>query len=64
MQTARRVLVALTMVAVVLCSWLAPLDAPAMQQVDAGLKRALLSFATARVAAASVGSVWGGETCF
>ena len=52
------------MVAVVLCSWLAPLDAPAMQQVDAGLKRALLSFATARVAAASVGSVWGGKTCF
>ena len=29
-------------------AWLAPLDAPATAQVDAGLKRALVSFATAR----------------
>ncbi|MES2686259.1 MAG: hypothetical protein V4706_05510 [Pseudomonadota bacterium] len=48
MPTFRRFVLALFMVAAVACSWLAPLDAPAMQQVDAGLKRALVSFATAR----------------
>lgn len=48
MPSIRRFVLALFMVAAVACSWLAPLDAPAMQQVDAGLKRALISFATAR----------------
>lgn len=48
MSSIRRFVLALFMVAAVTCSWLAPLDAPAMQQVDAGLKRALISFATAR----------------
>ncbi|MES2412608.1 MAG: hypothetical protein V4614_02320 [Pseudomonadota bacterium] len=32
----------------VACAWLAPMDTPATAQVDAGLKRALVSFATAR----------------
>ena len=32
----------------ILGSWLAPLDTPAIKQVDAGLKRALVSFAAAR----------------
>jgi hypothetical protein len=49
MHIARRALVAFTMAAVTACAWLAPLDAPAMRQVDAGLKRALVSFATARL---------------
>lgn len=48
MQITRKVLVALSLAAMVACSWLAPMDTPAMQQVDAGLKRALISFATAR----------------
>jgi hypothetical protein len=48
MQIARKALVALSLALMVACAWLAPLDAPAMQQVDAGLKRALISFATAR----------------
>jgi hypothetical protein len=48
MKIARRVILTLCMAAVILCSWLAPLDAPATEQVDAGLKRALVSFATAR----------------
>ena len=48
MKIARLTALALCMTAIILCSWLAPLDAPATQQVDAGLKRALLSFATAR----------------
>jgi len=33
---------------VIIFSWLAPLDATANQQIDTGLKRALVSFATAR----------------
>jgi len=37
------------MAAIVVCAWLGPLDSPASEQVDAGLKRALVSFATARV---------------
>lgn len=49
MDIARKALAAFTMAAVLACAWLAPLDAPAMRQVDAGLKRALLSFATARL---------------
>lgn len=48
MRSIRRFVLTVFMVAAVACSWLAPLDAPAMQQVDAGLKRALISFATAR----------------
>jgi hypothetical protein len=39
------ILLVATMVA---CAWLAPLDAAANRQIDAGLKRALLSFAAAR----------------
>lgn len=48
MKNARQVFLAICMAAIVLCSWLGPLDAPATEQVDAGLKRALISFATAR----------------
>ncbi|MES2955655.1 MAG: hypothetical protein V4711_09370 [Pseudomonadota bacterium] len=48
MPSIRRFVLTLFMLAAVACSWLAPLDAPAMAQVDAGLKRALVSFATAR----------------
>ena len=49
------------MASIVLCSWLAPLDAPAVQQVDAGLKRALVSFATARALNAVISVVQGTE---
>lgn len=48
MKIARQVALALCLAAIILGSWLAPLDSPATQQVDAGLKRALVSFATAR----------------
>lgn len=48
MHIVRKALVALSVAALIAGSWLAPLDLPAMQQVDAGLKRALVSFATAR----------------
>jgi hypothetical protein len=39
---------ALALFAAITCSWLAPLDSAAEQQADTGMKRALLSFATAR----------------
>jgi hypothetical protein len=58
---ARRVLLALALGALVVCSWLAPMDAPAMAQVDAGLKRALVSFATARVLNAAISVAQGTE---
>ena len=48
MKHARQVFLAICMAAIVVCSWLGPLDTPATEQVDAGLKRALISFATAR----------------
>jgi hypothetical protein len=48
MKIARRFLLVLCVSVLLACSWLAPLDAPAMAQVDAGLKRALVSFASAR----------------
>jgi hypothetical protein len=46
--TPRRLLAILLVAAMVACAWLAPLDAAANRQIDAGLKRALLSFAAAR----------------
>ena len=61
MHLARKALVAFTMAAVTACAWLAPLDAPAMQQVDAGLKRALVSFATARLLNAVISVAQGTE---
>jgi len=57
----RRVLLVLSMLALVACAWLAPLDQPATRQVDAGLKRALLSFATARALNAVISVAQGTE---
>lgn len=48
MPSIHRFALALFMLVAVACAWFAPLDAPATQQVDAGLKRALVSFASAR----------------
>ena len=48
MKIARQILLILGLLGVLVCSWIAPMDAPAMAQVDAGLKRALVSFASAR----------------
>lgn len=61
MQTARRVILALSVVTMVLCSWFSPLDSTAIRQVDAGLKRALVSFATARALNAVISVVQGTE---
>ena len=48
MKIARRVALFVGLAVVLVCTWLAPMDSPALAQVDAGLKRALVSFATAR----------------
>jgi hypothetical protein len=48
MKPTRQIAAALCLALAVACAWLAPMDAPATTQVDAGLKRALISFATAR----------------
>lgn len=45
---AGRVLALLAVAAMVVCAWLGPLEAAANRQIDAGLKRALVSFAVAR----------------
>src|SRR3989338_1779348 len=61
MQTARRVILALSMATMVLCSWLAPLDSISIRQADAGLKRALISFAAARALNAVISVAQGTE---
>ncbi|MCB1931155.1 MAG: hypothetical protein KDI45_01640 [Candidatus Accumulibacter sp.] len=61
MPIARRVVLALAVASLVACSWLAPLDSAAMEQSDAGLKRALLSFATARALNAVISVAQGTE---
>jgi hypothetical protein len=64
LQFLRRVGLAALMAAVILCSWLAPLDRAADHQVDAGLKRALVSFATARALNAVISVAQGTEVAF
>ena len=61
MPIARRTLLLLALLALLLGTWLAPLDKPAMQQVDAGLKRALVSFAAARALNAVISVAQGTE---
>lgn len=50
MKIIRNLAVLLGMLIVLAGSWVAPMDAPAVAQVDAGLKRALLTYGTARTA--------------
>ncbi|MBA3593808.1 MAG: hypothetical protein M3Q12_08815 [Pseudomonadota bacterium] len=57
----RRYALALFMLAAVACAWWAPLDRPAAAQVDAGLKRALISFASARALNAVISVAQGTE---
>lgn len=58
---ARRFVLALVVAALVACSWLAPLDTSAHRYVDAGLKRALISFASARTLNALISVAQGTE---
>ena len=61
LQFAKRMALALIVAALVACSWLAPLESSANQYVDAGLKRALVSFATARALNAVISVAQGTE---
>jgi len=58
---ARRLALALIVAALVACAWLAPLESPANRYVDSGLKRALVSFATARALNAVISVAQGTE---
>jgi hypothetical protein len=48
MKTIRLLAVVLGMLGVLACSWIGPLDSPAAEQIDAGLKRALVTYAAVR----------------
>ena len=54
-------MVAFIVATITACAWLAPMDTPAMEKVDAGLKRALISFATARALNAVISVAQGTE---
>ncbi|MBU1235598.1 MAG: hypothetical protein KJ634_00940 [Gammaproteobacteria bacterium] len=61
MRHVRLVFLLLAAAAVIFASWMAPLDPPAAERVDAGLKRALVSFASARALNAVISMVQGTE---
>lgn len=54
MKIIRNLAVLLGMLVVLAGSWVAPMDAPAVAQVDAGLKRALVTYASARTLSAAL----------
>jgi hypothetical protein len=64
MKIIRTTLLMLTLLLMLAGSWVGTLDQPATQQVDAGLKRALLSFATARALNGAISVVQGTEVDF
>jgi hypothetical protein len=59
-----RMALILAVAVMVACSWLRPLDSIANKQVDAGLKRALISFATARALNGVISVAQGTELKF
>lgn len=61
MSRTRQVFLSICIAAITACAWLVPLDTPAEQQVDAGMRRALTSFATARALNAFLSVVAGTE---
>jgi len=56
-----RITLALALVTMLACSWIGPMDSFATERVDAGLKRALISFASARALNAVISVVQGTE---
>lgn len=59
--TRRQWILCIVLAGAVACAWLRPLDDSAARQVDAGLKRALVSFASARALNAVISVVQGTE---
>lgn len=64
LQHTRRIVLTLVVAFMVACSWFAPLESAANLQVDAGLKRALISFATARGFNAVISVAQGTQVAF
>lgn len=60
-QFTKRIALSLIVALTVACAWLAPLESTANRYVDAGLKRALISFATARALDAVISAAQGTE---
>ena len=48
MEIVKKTILPLLLALLVACSWLNPFDSIAIEKVDAGLKRALISFGSAR----------------
>lgn len=48
----------------VFASWISPIDKPAIEQVDAGMKRAFITFASARALNAAISVAQGTEVSF
>lgn len=61
LQLAKRMALAAILAALVACAWLGPLESSANRYVDAGLKRALVSYATARALNAVISVAQGTE---
>jgi hypothetical protein len=61
MPSRRQLLIAACLVLALVAAWLAPLDQSATKHVEAGLKRALVSFASARALNAVISVVQGTE---
>lgn len=64
MELFKRIALPSLLAVLVACSWLNPLDSLAIKQVDAGLKRALVSFATARALNAVISVAQGTQVAF
>ena len=61
LEAVQRLALASALAFMVACAWLAPLDSAAREEVDAGFKRALISFASARAMNAVISVVQGTE---
>lgn len=61
MQNASRIILALSLASIVFFSWFKPMDSIAIKQIDTGLNRALVSYATARTLNAVISVAQGTE---
>jgi hypothetical protein len=58
---AKKIVVLILLLLLAVATWIPKLDAPAMEQVDAGMKRALVTFAAARALNAAISLAQGTE---
>jgi hypothetical protein len=64
MQITIRTILAISVVVIIFSTWFKPLDSTAIQQIDTGLNRALISYATARTLNAVISVAQGTEVSF